>query len=131
MRRARWVILGIVLAGVGAACRDFDALFGPDAGEPDRDLAAPSDDLATPAFDLSTDDIDRFDMVDSGLPCGDANGDGKFNVSDQFYLINYLNAGGAAPIGNADVDGNGALNNDDVQYMVENLFAGGPPPMCR
>jgi TolB-like protein len=30
-------------------------------------------------------------------PCGDANGDGAVNVSDVFFLINFLFAGGAAP----------------------------------
>jgi hypothetical protein len=31
-------------------------------------------------------------------PLGDANGDGSVDVSDVFYLINYLFAGGPAPV---------------------------------
>ena len=40
---------------------------------------------------------------------GDANGDGQVTASDVFYLINYLFAGGPAPVGPADMNGDGVL----------------------
>jgi CSLREA domain-containing protein len=61
-------------------------------------------------------------------PIGDANGDGSVNLSDVFYLINYLFAGGPAPPGRANVNGDGAINVSDVFYLVNYLFASGPPP---
>jgi hypothetical protein len=49
-------------------------------------------------------------------------------VSDVFYLINFLFAGGPAPICSADVDGDGQPTVSDVFYLINYLFAGGPPP---
>jgi hypothetical protein len=63
-----------------------------------------------------------------GKPNGDANGDGVVDVSDVFYLINFLFAGGPAPICSADVDGDGLPTVSDVFYLINYLFAGGPPP---
>ena len=60
---------------------------------------------------------------------GDANGDGRVDVSDVFYLVSTLFAGGPPPAGNCDVDGNGAADVADVFSMVSYLFAGGPPPV--
>ena len=63
---------------------------------------------------------------------GDANGDGKFTVSDAIFLINYLFKGGPTPdpleAGNANCDGD--VNVDDVIYIINYLFKGGPPPGC-
>jgi hypothetical protein len=59
---------------------------------------------------------------------GDVNGDGVVNVSDVFYLINYLFAAGPAPVGPGDVDASGAVNVTDVFYLIDYLFAGGPAP---
>ena len=66
--------------------------------------------------------------VSTGGPRGDANGDGAVGVSDVFYLINNLFAGGAAPLGTADANGDGVVTVSDVFYMINFLFAGGPPP---
>lgn len=60
---------------------------------------------------------------------GDVNGDGVVNVSDVFYLINFLFAGGPAPIGDGDVNGSGDVTVADVFYLVNDLFAGGPAPV--
>jgi CSLREA domain-containing protein len=60
---------------------------------------------------------------------GDVNGDGAVNVSDIFYLINFLFAGGPVPIGEADMNGDGAVNVSDVFYLINTLFAGGPAPV--
>jgi Dockerin type I domain len=61
-------------------------------------------------------------------PHGDANGDGSVNVADVFYLINYLFAGGPAPVCTADVNLDGQVNISDVFYLINYLFAGGPAP---
>jgi hypothetical protein len=60
---------------------------------------------------------------------GDANGDGKIDVSDVFYLINYLFAGGTDPVGISDANGDGKLDVADVFYLINFLFAGGDPPV--
>jgi photosystem II stability/assembly factor-like uncharacterized protein len=60
---------------------------------------------------------------------GDADADGAVNVRDVFYLINYLFAGGAAPIGPADANGDGAVTISDVFWLINYLFAAGPAPL--
>jgi hypothetical protein len=62
-------------------------------------------------------------------PIGDANGDGVVGVSDVFYVINYLFAGGAPPLGRANVNGDSAVNVNDVFYLINYLFAGGSAPV--
>jgi hypothetical protein len=63
-------------------------------------------------------------------PIGDANGDGTVDVSDIFYLVNFLFAGGPIPLGRANVNGgNGAIDVSDVFYLINYLFAGGQPPV--
>jgi len=63
-------------------------------------------------------------------PCGDVNGDGLVNVTDIFFLINYLFAGGQLPPGVANVDGNASTDVNDVFSLINSLFAGGPAPSC-
>ena len=60
---------------------------------------------------------------------GDANGDGVIDVSDVFYLINYLFAGGSAPVGSGNVNGDTTTDVNDVFYLINYLFAGGSPPV--
>lgn len=66
------------------------------------------------------------------FPKGDANGDGKFTVSDVVYIINYLFKGGPSPnpllLGDANCDGK--LNVSDVIFLINYLFKGGPKPPC-
>ena len=65
--------------------------------------------------------------------CGDINSDGSGpDISDEVYLIDYLFAGGAAPlITNAvDVNSSGTIDISDLTYMISYLFAGGPAPLC-
>jgi len=65
--------------------------------------------------------------------CGDVNGDGKVNVSDVIYLVNYLFKGGPLPIPEllvGDVNGDGKVTVSDVVYLINYLFKGGPPPSC-
>ena len=58
----------------------------------------------------------------------DPNGDGKVDVADVFYLINYLFAGGPAPIGSGDANQDGSLTVADVFHLINYLFASGPAP---
>jgi hypothetical protein len=57
------------------------------------------------------------------------NGDGARNVSDVFYLINFLFANGAAPVGLGDVNGDSKTDVADVFSLINFLFAGGPAPL--
>ncbi len=68
--------------------------------------------------------------MDVSSKIGDANDDGKINVGDVLFLINYLFAGGPepSPWENGDVNCNGEINIEDVVYLVAFLFQGGPPP---
>ncbi|HNX48811.1 MAG TPA: dockerin type I domain-containing protein, partial [Thermoanaerobaculaceae bacterium] len=60
---------------------------------------------------------------------GDVNGDGNVDVSDVFFLINYLFAGGPNPVGQADVNGDNSIDVQDVFQLINHLFAGGPAPV--
>jgi hypothetical protein len=62
---------------------------------------------------------------------GDVNGDGSVNVSDVFFLINDLFAGGSLPPGLANVNGDSTIDVGDVFYLINALFAGGLPPNCQ
>ena len=60
---------------------------------------------------------------------GDVNGDGTTNNADVFYLINYLQAGGPAPVQGGDVDNNGSVNAADLTYLIDYLLARGATPL--
>jgi serine protease AprX len=61
---------------------------------------------------------------------GDANGNGKIDLADAVYLVNYLYIGGPAPdpfiLGDVNCDDLADLA--DVVYLVNYLFEGGPEP---
>ena len=65
----------------------------------------------------------------SDLAVGDVNGDGGINGLDIVYLINFIFAGGPAPLGPADVNADMAVNGLDIVYLINFIFAGGPPPL--
>jgi hypothetical protein len=79
--------------------------------------------------DLSEYAIVARRFVSVPFPSGDVNADGKVDVLDVFYLINYLFAAGPAPIGKGDVNGSTATDVVDVFYLISFLFAGGPAPV--
>ena len=63
--------------------------------------------------------------------CGDFNADGKVNVSDAVYLINYTFSGGPGPqpvkaCGDVNSDAKVALS--DAVYIINYVFSGGSPP---
>ena len=61
---------------------------------------------------------------------GDANGDGKYTVSDAVFLVNYLFKAGKAPVplGAGDANCSGDVTVADIVYLVNYLFKGGPVP---
>ena len=68
--------------------------------------------------------------------CGDLDNDGKINIVDLCYLVQYLYNGGAEPqpflcVGNYDglVGAGGLVDMDDLTYIVDYLFRYGPPPV--
>jgi hypothetical protein len=77
-------------------------------------------------YDLSAVD---FTITAGTFAPGDANLDGIVNVSDVFFLINYLFAGGQNPPGDGNVNNDGGTNVADVFYLINYLFAGGPAPL--
>ncbi len=61
---------------------------------------------------------------------GDANNDGRVELTDAIFLLHALFRGGPAPDypEAGDVDGNGATNLTDAIYLLRFLYAGGPRP---
>ena len=65
---------------------------------------------------------------------GDVDKNGKFDVADVIYMVNYLFKSGPKPIefvDQMDVDGNGSTNVADVIYSVNNRFKGGAYPIDK
>ncbi len=64
--------------------------------------------------------------------CGDVNGDGKVDIADLTYLINYLKFAGPPPptLSKADLDASSNVDTMDITYLANYLFNGGPPPLC-
>jgi hypothetical protein len=92
------------------------------------------------AHDLNEDFVVTWTEVGAGADvylrrychalAGDANADGTIDVSDVFYLINFLFANGAAPLRNVDANGDNQVDVADVFYLINFLFAGGAGPSC-
>src|SRR3989442_3174963 len=61
---------------------------------------------------------------------GDANVDGRVNLSDGLFTLRFLFQGGEAPPCSdaADADDSGRLDLKDVIYTFNFLLQGGPPP---
>jgi hypothetical protein len=61
---------------------------------------------------------------------GDANGDGRLDLSDAIFTLAFLFLGGPAPLCPAAADANdgGALDIADPIFTLGWLFTGGPPP---
>jgi hypothetical protein len=62
--------------------------------------------------------------------CGDANGTHVVSISDAVFLVNYIFAGGQAPVPllSGDVDCNCMISISDVVFLIQYIFAGGPAP---
>jgi lysophospholipase L1-like esterase len=64
------------------------------------------------------------------VTCGDVDGSGNVNVSDQVFLISYVFGDGPAPLQleTGDVDCNGTVNVSDIVYLIEFVFGDGNGP---
>jgi hypothetical protein len=69
---------------------------------------------------------------------GDANGDGRMDLSDAVYILSWLFTGGPAPAHlrcevaghrNGDVNGDGRIDLSDAVYLLAWRFTGGPAPV--
>jgi len=62
--------------------------------------------------------------------CGDANGDGEFNITDAVWVLNFIFLEGFSPIplwsGETNCDGD--INISDVVWMINYIFLGGHAP---
>lgn len=63
-------------------------------------------------------------------PCGDSDDSGRIDVTDAVYLINYIFAGGPAPLDDAagDVDCSNRTDITDAVFLINYIFASGPAP---
>ena len=66
----------------------------------------------------------------AGYLCGDANSSNSISISDAIYIVQYVFAGGPAPIPFAAGDCNcsGTITVSDVVYLVNYIFGSGNPP---
>ncbi len=62
--------------------------------------------------------------------CGDADNSELVTISDAVYLINYIFAGGPAPVPAEAGDANcsSSINVSDAVYLISYIFGGGPVP---
>lgn len=63
---------------------------------------------------------------------GDANNDGKVNVGDAVFVINYVFRSGPVPVclQKADANADTKVNVGDAVYIVNYVFRAGPAPVC-
>lgn len=72
-------------------------------------------------------------IADGGRKRGDANGDGRLNIGDCVYIVNYVYRQGPAadPYDAADANCDGKANFADAAYLANFIFRSGPAPGCR
>lgn len=71
-----------------------------------------------------------LNVIWSGYVSGDANGNGRIELGDIVYLINYIFRSGPAPqpLAAGDATCNGAVELGDVVYLISYLYRSGPTP---
>ena len=71
-------------------------------------------------------------MNSSSVLVGDPSGDGKIDISDIFFLIDYLVSGGPAPCPflTGDTDCSGSIDISDIMMLIDFLRGTGPQPIC-
>ncbi|MFH1891544.1 MAG: hypothetical protein ABIK83_02555, partial [Candidatus Zixiibacteriota bacterium] len=73
---------------------------------------------------------DLFVFGERSYVIGDADGSGFVDIDDVVFLIQYIFAGGPAPVplDAGDAECSGFIDIDDVVYLINYIFAGGPAP---
>jgi polyhydroxybutyrate depolymerase len=85
------------------------------------------------AFQATVSDLTLASLTPPVLAVrGDGNGDGKLDIADPVFHLQFSFLGGEEPACRAalDADGNGLLNITDAVYVLEHLFRGGPRPVA-
>jgi hypothetical protein len=82
---------------------------------------------------LEVDDLEIRELypeVDDRFHRGDANDDGRVDIADGVFVLNYLFIGGRDPpcLDASDSNGDGTINISDGIHVLNFLFLGGPPP---
>ena len=75
--------------------------------------------------------ITRMNLDCEQVILGDVNGDGRIDVSDAVYLINYIFNEGTEPLpsnDNGDVNCDGRLDVSDAVFLINFIFRDGDPP---
>ena len=94
---------------------------------------------ATGNFEIRSKARDTFNMegpwsavhpISISFNCGDANDDGKVNVSDAVYIINFVFSQGNPPdpLEVGDVNCDTKVNVSDAVYLINYVFSSGNPP---
>jgi hypothetical protein len=125
---------------------DFDGDGVPNAADRDDDGDGVDDvvelEMGTNPYDPDTDGdgvLDGLDPapLDPRVPArgvrfvrGDANADGRVDLSDGIFIIGFLFLGSGRPscLKAADADASGRLELTDTIFLLNRLFRGGPPP---
>jgi len=118
---------------MGDLCDNCPAVTNQDQNDVDTDLVGDLCDNCPDKYNP-----DQADSDDNGIGdvcdwiCGDSDNNGKLNLLDVVYTINYLYKGGPAPDVPASVDANGDLSMNllDVIYLINYLYKGGLEPIC-
>jgi parallel beta-helix repeat protein len=89
-------------------------------------------DVGDPGFPVPPSGSMRIDMgaYEYLISTGDVYVDGKIDVSDVIFLINYLFKNGQAPdpLEKGDVTADGVINVQDIIHLINYLFRNGMPP---
>jgi hypothetical protein len=107
---------------------DIDSSFVEPAGE-FIFSAAYGGSIKPDYIDCGTEDI----ILQEPCMCGDANGDGIWNISDALCIIYHIfppNYCEIDPLCLGDADGNELVNISDAVFLIAYIFGGGPEPHC-
>jgi hypothetical protein len=85
--------------------------------------------VSDPQDDDPYDESDGFFTI---FRAGDTDADGRVDIVDVVYLINYIFINGPAPfpLKAGEVNLDGMIDIEDVVYLINYLFINGPAPLC-
>lgn len=112
--------------GASASASFQDGLTG--SGQPVNNVATVAG--ATVSFLCAQTHNLNFVKTDNPVQRGEANGDGRTDLADPIYTINFLfrNGPGFACEAAADANGDGMTDLSDATFVVAYLFLSGPAP---